>query len=394
MVTGRFARRIDTNGLAFLMAVAAALAMIASPAASAIEVETLYTVKVPLDADDPEAQENAYARALGEVLIRVTGSEAAATSEDLLALFPTPARYVLQYRRGENDSLVVSLDGPAIESLLRRAGQPVWGRDRPLTLVWLAVDWGGGEREIVAADDTDGPADATRSIDRNRLLRERVLAAAERRGIPVVFPLLDTEDLRRVSFSDIWGGFDDALIEASRRYGTSSVLVGRVRGNDLYRNRWSYYFGAQRRQWTGGPAAAIDLLADALAEQFAYSGNAPVETVILTISGVDSVSAYGTVQRFLAGVGAIDAYRVDAVQGPEIRFHVRVQGGAERLASALQFSGILERREWFGPMDFPTVAEPADSLDYVYRPFSTDTERPDEAATDTTLTAPSAAEIN
>jgi hypothetical protein len=52
-------------------------------------------------------------------------------------------------------------------------------------------------------------AGAARSIDRNRLLRERIQATASRRGVPVAFPLLDTEDLQNVSFTDIWGGFDD-----------------------------------------------------------------------------------------------------------------------------------------------------------------------------------------
>ena len=31
--------------------------------------------------------------------------------------------------------------------------------------------------------------------------------------MPVIFPLLDVQDQRSVSFSDIWGGFDDALLE-------------------------------------------------------------------------------------------------------------------------------------------------------------------------------------
>ena len=356
-----------TLGLA--MVFAAGVTSTASPA-FALEMDTLYTVQVPFDSAVPDSQNAAYAQALGAVLIRVTGNEAAAESEDVLGLFPTPAQYVLQYQRGENDSLVVSFDGPAIEALLRRAGQPVWGNDRPLTIVWLAVDWGLGEREIVGADDIDATPGATRSIDRDRLLRERVLASAERRGIPVLFPLLDTEDLKSVSFSDIWGGFDDAPLAASRRYGTSSVLIGRVRGGEQFRNRWSYYSGGQRLAWTGGPETAVNLLADTLAEQFAYAGDAPVENVVLTISGVDSVSAYGTVQRFLAELSVIDDYKIDTVAGGEIRFQVKVQGGTERLASALEFSGILQRTDWLDVQDFFGTQNVSETLDYVYRPYS------------------------
>ncbi len=360
-----------------------------APAAHAIEMDDLYTVEVALDPSDPDARENAYATALAEVLVRVTGIEGAAESEDLMGLFPTPARYVLQFRRGEDSSLVVSLDGNAIEALLRRAGQPVWGNDRPLTIVWLAVDWGLGEREIVGADDPDDlTPEAARSIDRNRLLRERVMAAAERRGIPVLFPLLDTEDLQNVSFSDIWGGFHDSLIDASRRYGSSSVMVGRVRGGELFRNRWDYYFGGQQLEWSGGPETAVNLMADALAEQFAYAGDAPVESVVLSVAGVDSVSAYGTVQRFLRDLSVIDGYQVESVEGDQIRFRVRVQGGTERLASALEFSGILQRRDWRDVQDMFGTQDGADTLDYVYRPFLS------EPPAEIEPVQPSAAEIN
>src|SRR5690606_12687559 len=123
-----------------------------------------------------------------------------------------------------------------------------WGADRPLTLVWIAVDWGQGEREIVASDDLDRAAAEARSIDRNRLLRERIQDVALERGLPIAFPLLDAEELELVSFSDIWGGFNDRLLEASRRYGADSILVGRVRADTAERNRWSYFFGGERRE--------------------------------------------------------------------------------------------------------------------------------------------------
>lgn len=356
--------------LAVLVAFATFALAGASPSL-AIEVENLYTVQVPVDRGDPGARESAYARALAEVLTRITGSEGAASSEDILALFPNPARYVMQFRAGENDGLVITLDGPAIENLLRQAGHPVWGSDRPLTLVWLAVDWGMGDRELIGADSQRVIPGASRSIDRNRLLRERVQAEAARRGIPLIFPLLDTEDLATVSFSDVWGGFDQALIDASRRYGTSSVLVGRVRPSEPYRDRWIYYFGDQQQEWTGGAEAAVNLLADSLAEQFAYAGNAAVETVQLTISGVDSVDAFGSLQAFLDKQSVIQSYRIDAVAGQELRFEVEVQGGTDRLATALEFSGLLERSDWLGAGNLYGSPDTRRGLEYVYRPFAT-----------------------
>jgi len=228
----------------------------------------------------------------------------------------------------------------------------------------MAIDRGLGDREIVAASEDDGPRAA---LDRNRDLRDRVLSVAERRGIPLAFPLVDAEDLESISFSDIWGGFDRALIDASRRYGATSILVGRLRSDDPFGNRWTYYFGSQSQAWTGSPEVALNLLADTLADRFAFAGNAPAETVTLTVTGVDTVAAYGSVQRLLRELTVVDSFTVDTVAGGQIRYRINVQGGSERLASALEFSGILQRRDWLDVEQLFPEGNTAVSLEYDYR---------------------------
>jgi hypothetical protein len=273
---------------------------------------------------------------------------------------------VVQFRAGADDTLWVSFDGEAIEQTLRQSGQTVWDSDRPLTLVWLAVDWGQGRREIIGADDPERGRDAARSIDRNRLLRQRVLDMAERRGLPVIFPLLDVEDLRNVSFSDIWGGFDDALLEASQRYDVHSILVGRVRPGTSQRNQWRYYFSGQQRTWFGEPEQALSLVADELAAEFAISGSAPLESVSLTIAGIDTVAAYGAVQTLLGGLTIVEAYAITEVAGDQVSYHVDVRGGAARLGRALRFSGLIEKEGFEGD---PFPADALNSrLEFYYSP--------------------------
>ena len=304
--------------------------------------QDLYTVAVPMDPRDPAARETAYSEALTRVLIRVTGSDDEVHLEELAQIFPNPGRYVLRFRPAPDDTLEVTFDGDAIQTVLRQTRHAIWDENRPLTLVWLAVDWGQGEREIVAADDAMPVMGATRSIDRNRLLRERVEETAEWRGIPVVFPLLDTEDLENISFGDIWGGFDDRVIEASRRYGANSILVGRIRPESGQRNRWTYYFGEDRLSWSGEPEEVIHLVADQLAALFAISGDAVLETYALTIDGVDSVVAYGSVQQMMDNLNVVEAYSLRKVSGKRMEFDVRVYGGIDRLSKALELSGILQ----------------------------------------------------
>jgi hypothetical protein len=345
-----------------------ALILLVAANATAADTSNLYTARVPINAANPQSRERAYEAALTQVLLRITGPQNALPPAQIKEWFPNPSRYVMQYRPGEDNTLWVTLDGETLEQVLRQAGYTVWGADRPLTLVWLAVDWGEGEREIVASDDPERGAAQSRSIDRNRLLRERVQGVALERGVPVAFPLLDAQELELVSFSDIWGGFNDRLLEASGRYGANSVLVGRVRPDTAQRNRWTYFFGGERREWTGEPEEAINLLADTLAEQFAISGSAPLESISLTVSGINSIAAYAEVHSFMQNLQGIERLAVETVSGDRIRYQVEAHGGRERLQRSLDFSRILQADDSFNGAVVAGPAPELSMLEYRYRP--------------------------
>jgi hypothetical protein len=329
----------------------------------AVEVPTLYTAEVPLDEDARDPRAEAYKAALVEVLLRVSGAELALDEEMVDLLFPNPAAYVTQFRPGTDESLWISFDGAAIENELRRAGQTFWGNDRPLTLVWLAVDWGRGERELVAADDPGRIEQESRSIDRNRMIRERLLEIAERRGLPLLFPLLDTTDLQGVSFADIWGGFDEAILDASARYDVNSVLIGRVRAQSSQPARWSWYFADAGTTLSGSPEAVLGQVADTLAAEFAISGDLPLESVMLNISGIVSVEAYGTVQRILEGLALIEGIAITAVAGDRVSYRIDVRGGAGRLSRALRFTDLVEQDLIADPGELEDAA-----LEFYYNP--------------------------
>jgi hypothetical protein len=332
--------------------------------AGAVEVPTLFTTEVPLDQEAENPRADAYDAALREILTRVSGSAIAENEEAVAELFPDPASYVMQFRSNADESLWVTFDGEAIERVLRNAGQTFWGAERPLTLVWLAVDWGQGNREIIGAGDPERPQDEARSIDRNRLIRERLLEISERRGLPMVFPLLDTTDLQTVTFSDIWGGFDEAILYASERYDANSILIGRIRPSSSQRSRWTYYFAGARSEVTGPPEAVVGQVADLLSAEFAVGGDAPLESVVLNVSGVVSVDAFGSVQRVLKDVSLIEGFTLTEMNGDRASYRVEVRGGADRLSRALRFNGLVEQE----PQDLQDPLQDSDALEFYYSP--------------------------
>jgi len=332
---------IRAHALYAMAILAGVFPMLLAPAAGLAQ-DVLYTMEVPLDPVDPDARANAFREALDLVLIQVTGSDDAEHLSRLNEVFANPERYVLRLRPGRDNTLIVSFDGDAIEQLLKQYHYAIWKGDRPVTLVWLAVDRGEGEREIVGADDEREFADVPGTIDRNRLLREHIEETAKRRGISVIFPLLDTEDRRNIGFGDLWGGFEERLFVASRRYGTSSILVGRVRIDSTQPSRWTYYFANDRVSWLGGPEMATGLVADTLAAQLAIPGDAQLASYDLTIDGIDSIVAYGRITQLMENLGAVEAFALKTVMGKKVEYRVQIYGDIDRLNNALQRSRELQ----------------------------------------------------
>jgi hypothetical protein len=195
-----------------------------------------------------------------------------------------------------------------------------------------------------------------------------VQETAEARGIPVAFPLMDIEDLGSVTFSDGWGGFDGQLLAASHRYGASSNQVGRIRPGPGQRNRWSHYFGGEQHEWGGEPAEVVNLLADTLGSQFAISPNEQLESIPVTVSGIDSVVAYGTVHAWLENLALVRELSVDSVSGDSIRFVVKAHGDRERLRRALESGRHLEPAGGSGTSSTGGAVAATDGLEFRYRP--------------------------
>ena len=115
------------------------------------------------------------------MLVKATGRDSAARDPAVMSRFGDPQALVQQFRRDGSGNLWVQFDAAAIRRGLNAAGLPVWGDDRPATVVWLAYDTGSGERDVLAGGGTDGTAGAA--------LRRDLLEGAAARAVPVVLPL-------------------------------------------------------------------------------------------------------------------------------------------------------------------------------------------------------------
>lgn len=311
-------------------ALAAGLALlVAAGPAEGARVEGLYQAEAELAGGRDEA----FRAALGKVLVRIMGRRDAAARPEVAELLDNAAAYAQQFRQPAPDRLWVAFDGAALERELGRLGQPLWGPERPSTLLWVAVDAGGGRRFVVASGT---------ELSEEGEIRTQVLEAAAERGLPVVFPLMDAEDRSRASFAEVWGGFEDSILAASERYGVDAVLVGRLAAGDMGHGRWTLYGPDGAERWSGGVPDSVGRLADRFATRFAVVTSGAGRIIQVAVSGVEAVEDYGRVSTFLGGLTAIESVGVESVERDRVVFRVAVRGEAAALDEAVRLGGLLQ----------------------------------------------------
>ncbi len=294
----------------------------------------LFTATVPLLEDTPAARTDGFQMAMDVVLTRVVGRLDAPADPQVADLRQSAERYVQQYRV-TRDGMWVALDGQAVQTALAERGMRIWGGERPSVLLVLAVDGGGGRRYILSAEDEiRNPA--------ARDLRGRMNGLAGLRGLPVLLPLMDAQDRRRLSITDAWGGFEQPLLDTARRYGVGTVLLGRYRTDAPFRVRWALFDGGQATRWDGGIDDGINRTSDRFAARYAVATGSAVEGEIgVAVSGIRSLEDYARVSDYLAGLTAIASVAPRRLDDDTAVFGLRLRGSLDNVDRAIRLGGVL-----------------------------------------------------
>ena len=321
-------------------------------AVDAARVSELYSARVPAAEEGRRSQPETFEIALEKVLVKVTGHRGIMVDPVVMKQFRTAGNYVQQHRTNPDGSTWVLFDPVALRRSLDSVGQPVWGEERPVTLAWLVLDYGSGTRDILAAEsdlererglfevaEQDGAGDP----ERQAAVREMLTDTAGERGLPLVLPLVDSEELDIVSIADVWGGFTESLVLASQRYGVDAILVGRVRVSfiETAEVRWTLLIGNERFEWEGDIASGPDRIADFYAARFATSSSA-LGRMQLRVDGVGTLEDYGRLDRYMSSLDVIEDYSVDRVTDRTVILSLLVRGDADRLMRSIALRRVLQ----------------------------------------------------
>ncbi len=301
-------------GQGFAAAVTAVLLFAGLPwvPARAVVVSDLFQASVPVTDRTEAGVSTAFSAALRQVLVKMTGRRSAAADPVFAPLLASARRYMQQYRSGTGNQIWVAFDGAALERWLVQNGQPSWGRDRPVTLMWVGVaDRKGGGKVLTREDDTD--------------LRHALDAQAASRGIPLLWPSAADVQRQGVSYDSLAQGPGSALADSAKRLGASGVLIGRASdakpGSPI---RWVFLFQGRSSEYSGADEG-LERVADTYADLYAASGDSmPVD---LDVTGVANLAIYAAVQNYLESLTQVSRVGVTGFDADTMHLRVAARGG-------------------------------------------------------------------
>jgi hypothetical protein len=310
-----------------------------SVAVQAATFPDLYRVTVTPGPDVRDRRAEAERLAMMQLLTRVTGRRDAAQAPELAHLIADVRPYVNFWGELVGNRAIVGFNSAMVADELTRANWPVWGAERPLTLLWIAVDFGDGQRALMGASPAAAewtPEFAEFMLD----LREQVDAVASERALPITYPLLDLQDLDAISFAEVWGGFDGLITAASERYDADAVLVGRVTvssfGLDV---RWTLLDESRGAVLGTDIRGGLDWLADQYAAEYAVIGGA--RSARVTVLGVTSLEAYGRVMSYLESLSVLQSVDVEGFEGSTLNLRIAARGDDRVVERLLTLGGVL-----------------------------------------------------
>ena len=322
------------------------LVLICMPAvASAVRVHSIYQDEVMVASQNSKDKLQALQEALSDVFIKVSGnSHVLDNNPNLKANLSRADKFVQEFSYSSPADapkttpylLFVRFDAAAINRLLREAGTPTWGQNRPLILVWLALQ------------TPDHPLDIVdNSTDFQKLLRQ----SAKQRGLPMIFPTMDVTDLSLVSVNDITTLSLNNLQQASQRYASGAMLIGSVKQiNNDFKSHWQLVLGENSWNWdvTGKSlpevfTGVVDDVADALAKRFGLiNANDALSELTLTVSGVKQHADLLSLMKYLQRMTPVNEVQLRSVSGSEIILDLSLHGSRESFIQAASISKNLK----------------------------------------------------
>ncbi|GAA0852469.1 DUF2066 domain-containing protein [Aliiglaciecola litoralis] len=333
--------------------------------ANAAIVDGLYQASVKIEGQTFNHQKKAAKQALSQVLVKISGNRQLLEDKAIKDVLNRAEDLLLSYQFERSDTDLfynAYFDVNKVEEVIRSTQYPLWGKHRPQTLIWFAIEDQVSRKRTLVSDTT-----AAEIVQKAR-------KTAFTRGISIHFPILDLTDIQQVSVYDVWSSYSQNLLAASERYATEYMMSARMYyrseamadrqqaqliegASPVIGNVWVIEWMLTRQGvFDSGEITAllkdtaidnlIETLADTLASKYAIralQGDNSENTTQIQIANISSLTAYADVMRFLKSLSMVVDVTLIEQQGDLSTFELHLFGARENLEHAFSLENRLQR---------------------------------------------------
>ncbi|GGP61303.1 DUF2066 domain-containing protein [Shewanella saliphila] len=321
----------------------------------AAEVGKLNEADIAVSSRANDVKSNALKEALAAVFLKNSGSPSVVLNPLIKAQIDEPEVILTQYGYFEQNGdlmLKASFDHQRVIEKLRQAGLPVWGSQRPLTLMWLSVD-DNSEPTILA--------DASQSDIRDDLGQQ-----SANKGIPVMLPVMDLDDVMAVTVNDVRGRFTDSVFIASARYQSDYFAIANIENqgsrvlfsislfNKVRTNGVLQPLVAQQGEVSDNQQAIkrmMNILADYFISQYAIASTGSNAATEVSFSGLSNMTQVVNVEDYLRQLSAVKSISLSQFKGSTATYSVSLFSNINDLQRLLNIDNRLSQIDTMGSVE-------------------------------------------
>lgn len=331
---------------------------------SVFDVEQL--IEKPPASSNIEAEELARRVAMERVILKATGDEASLNNEMIKKGIRQNQRYISQMSYADNTkkpTLKLSFSPQQIQALLSQAQIPYWPPERENLLVWI-VEETGYERNVLWVHSSQ---QAIGELSR----------FSNQRGLPVILPTGDMQEVVEVKSSALWGDFRQDIAQASARYTSAdAVLVVKLQGESQRNIRWTLYDDKPKYiaeagvvATTGEISGSLSQVMEQLVEQLGLYYAQKRATKVNTTTAKDALQVYAQFEEVMDAkaffkletainqLSSVASVELDEVKADKVRFKINL------LTNAEDFNRQILRIAQVEVLDTHSLSEPTESYE-------------------------------
>lgn len=290
-----------------------------------------------------QATEKGLKKALGQVLIKVSGNPQVLTVPTIQQALKQVKRYVNNYRvvgDGAGYKLYAYFDRESVNQLLSQNGQALWVNDRPSIITWVAIK-----------DLDNGSLDTGND---NPSFVQTLKKASRSHGLTTRVPMWDLQDLKHIQPIHIWKFDLQTIKQVSQRYQSEDnpILIGALSfQDDIWQARWLFIdndgmewrWSMQNQTLEAVINTTFDHVLSNMAERHGVLHSANLkQTLTLRVYGARGFHDLEKIQYELRHQPLVDEVEVQQITSTQITLDVKATGDEEALLSELTRSNKID----------------------------------------------------